>query len=82
MRIWRLFKEDTMNDSDKEKEMVLTKLELETEELKAKNFLKKCGYTVISGENWKRFQNHVWLCVAGLCITAFIMGFLLCKIIG
>lgn len=69
-----------MNDSDKEKEMVLAKLE--TEELKAKNFLKKCGYRVMSEENWKRFQIKVWLCVAGLCITAFIIGFLSCKIIG
>lgn len=69
-----------MNDSDKEEERVLAKLE--TEELKAKNFLKKCGYGVMSEEDWKRFQNHVWLCVAGLCITAFIMGFLFCKIIG
>lgn len=73
-----------MDDSDKEKEMVLAKLELEleTEELKAKNFLKKCGYVVRSEEYLKRFQIKVWLCIAGLCITAFIMGFLVCKIIG
>ena len=67
-----------MDDSDKEK--VLTELKLE--ELKAKNFLIKCGYMSISEEDWKGFQSHVWMCVAGLCIAAFITGFLFCKILG
>lgn len=72
-----------MNDSDKEEGgLTELELELELEELKAKNFLKKCGYKLFTEGGWKEFQNKVWLYVAGLCITAFIMGFLSCKLIG